>query len=527
MNAATFTKSLAKIAKYPVQEGLKYFLPLLILGTAIDVVTMGFRSEFKDALYFFIFNCVVTYFVSAAICLFPNRRGRHVLWIICMIVYSLIALIDIVCQLSFKTYFHYELALIILSTNPKEATEFIESYFNYSYAIIWICLIVASIISHIVASRHNIGHKFWKWTVISCMICTPIIFIDDYSMARIVTPAKCRWFFTCDKTPDLNSYLNHPEILVDNDVMPRHVVLIIGESFSKHHSSLYGYDKPTNPRLAEWVESGQAIIYDSVSSPASFTVGSFMQIMTTANGMVDNWYKYLKVPEIFNEAGFETRWFSNQNKYGSIDNLPSSFSTMCDKEAYVDSKFHIKQGRNTFDGDILPLFAAQPPVNDQPAFSVIHFIGSHPHFRNRYPRGFGHFSTLDYPDAPSHQRQLLSEYDNSVLYNDFVVDSILNICDSQDCIVVYLPDHGLDVFYSHDDYAGHGLWGDSISTRYSQDIPFMIFLSKPYLKRHQELYKQYRQESHIPFNSTDLPYFLMKVSGLQFKESYDPRQPLP
>ena len=42
------------------------------------------------------------------------------------------------------------------------------------------------------------------------------------------------------------------------------IVLIIGESFGKHHSQQYGYFMPTTPRQVEWEKTGQLVAFSDV-----------------------------------------------------------------------------------------------------------------------------------------------------------------------------------------------------------------------------------------------------------------------
>lgn len=49
-------------------------------------------------------------------------------------------------------------------------------------------------------------------------------------------------------------------------------VLILGESYNKHHAALYGYPLPTTPRLSQEEAAGRLYPFTDVVSPANFTV---------------------------------------------------------------------------------------------------------------------------------------------------------------------------------------------------------------------------------------------------------------
>ena len=49
------------------------------------------------------------------------------------------------------------------------------------------------------------------------------------------------------------------------------IVLVIGESYNKHHSQLYGYDKPTTPRQMAMAEQGSLVAFSDVVSSWNLT----------------------------------------------------------------------------------------------------------------------------------------------------------------------------------------------------------------------------------------------------------------
>ena len=60
-------------------------------------------------------------------------------------------------------------------------------------------------------------------------------------------------------------------------------MIIIGESFARCHSSLYGYDKETNPRLTALRDSSLLFTLDSIDSPAPTTAESIRLMLSTDN----------------------------------------------------------------------------------------------------------------------------------------------------------------------------------------------------------------------------------------------------
>ena len=93
---------------------------------------------------------------------------------------------------------------------------------------------------------------------------------------------------------------------------------------------------------------------------------------------------------------------------------------------------------------------------------LFHLLGQHVGFEHRYPESFAHFT----PDSLSFRkeswltdemREEIAHYDNATLYNDYVIKQIINLYNQQNTIVVYLADHGEEV-YDYRDNLGRDDW---------------------------------------------------------------------
>ena len=79
------------------------------------------------------------------------------------------------------------------------------------------------------------------------------------------------YLLTKEKCPDLRDYRQNPDVICSND-SPDNIVLVIGESFTKWHSSLYGYEKETNPLLGRMVADSTLFVYENVKSACTSTI---------------------------------------------------------------------------------------------------------------------------------------------------------------------------------------------------------------------------------------------------------------
>jgi heptose-I-phosphate ethanolaminephosphotransferase len=152
-------------------------------------------------------------------------------------------------------------------------------------------------------------------------------------------------------------------------------------------------------------------------------------------------------------------------------------------------------------------------------------MGSHANFNQRYPKSFEKFKPEQYGEGPLKKRTRLAAYDNSVLYNDYVVSEIIKCFADKDAVVLYFSDHAIDLFVTDEDYCGHALKNNANSEKVSRQIPFMVYTSAKFRENHGDLTRMIEQSVDMHFNTTDLPYMVMQLLGVTFTDHAN-KQPL-
>lgn len=128
---------------------------------------------------------------------------------------------------------------------------------------------------------------------------------------------------------------------------------------------------------------------------------------------------------------------------------------------------------------------------------------------------------------PSNPDQALSQtaleikahYLNAIAYNDYIVSEIIDKFAAVDSVVIYLSDHGDEVF-DFRDFVGHT---ESIGSRFMVEIPFMIYMSDTFKRRHKQLAEQITQARHLPFMTDDLIHTLLDLLGIVSADSLKSR----
>lgn len=122
-------------------------------------------------------------------------------------------------------------------------------------------------------------------------------------------------------------------------------------------------------------------------------------------------------------------------------------------------------------------------------------------------------------DLNEKERQTVADYDNATLYNDYVVDAIIELFEKEDAIVIYMPDHGEECYDSI-----HRV-GRMPQGNYSPkmivnefEIPFWIWCSDSYIEKHPQIFNQIKEAKDRPFMTDDIPHLLLYLAGIQYKD---------
>lgn len=309
------------------------------------------------------------------------------------------------------------------------------------------------------------------------------------------------------------------EILEDRHDIPK-VIFILGESTSRHHMQLYGYDLPTTPNLSRREQAGELTAFSSVTSPHAGT----MAVMRTLFSFYDNdaagmWYDYGNIFDILREAGVHTSWLSNQESSGFYGSIGRTLASRCDEQAFTSHLAHTIDLSERYDEEVLPLLDdalagdGRADAEPQSDFIVVHLMGAHEDFKRRYPASFARFTAADETggvrdDAAS--RQIRAEYDNAVLYDDHIVDAIIRRVEDQDALVIFLSDHGEEVNDVRD-LVGHG----DESSAWQRDIPMVIWTSAKFRANHPEDVRRIHAAKDHAWQSDEMIHTLLDVMKIR------------
>lgn len=289
-------------------------------------------------------------------------------------------------------------------------------------------------------------------------------------------------------------------------------VLIIGESCNRNHMALYGYERNTTPRLSA---RHDILCFTNVITPYSNTLNSVIAALSNCNMDTPiSADECIHLLDIYHSAGFKTYWLSNQSPIGVWDNAVFNFAQLADQCVFVNrnanSSFESTQIAS-YDANLFqPLSHALSDNTTSNKLIILHLMGSHSQYDKRYPSDFEKFRS-----GTDKRQKTIDAYDNSILYNDYFVDSVFNMLSAYatshseiQVHAIYLSDHGENV-YDEGENAGHD-YADTIP--YSNlEIPFIYWKSM-----HDTLhYKLLTQHLHSSFMSDDLFHLMLDLDGIR------------
>lgn len=225
-------------------------------------------------------------------------------------------------------------------------------------------------------------------------------------------------------------------------------VLVLGESSNRWNWSINGYARQTTPKL-EAMRDNLLVFQDVISSYGN-TLTEMTRVLTSASiGNDADWRTEPSVITLAKAAGYKTFWLSNQ----SFVYANALFGEDADVFRLVyDGRVNMHD--DSHDGKLLPELAKALEDPAPLKFIVLHTLGSHEDYASRYPANFAAFNGKD--DAVSREmsdkwfwaRAARNNYDNSILYTDYVLSEAIgllsNAKDSENSLF-YLSDHAQDV----------------------------------------------------------------------------------
>ncbi|WP_452221310.1 sulfatase-like hydrolase/transferase [Lacinutrix salivirga] len=507
-----------KRLKSLVNLGLLLAFPLLIL-LSIGWILIPHNSDYlREVIAFGLLTSIGYFFLF----LFHSKKVRAVVF------YCFYFLLSVLIVIKLSFYYHYNVKLsasalyVIFETNGVEARDFLSQFLD-SKVLLLVGLVALPYVFYIL----NTNFKNWVNAVIANdFLLKPVVLnaIPLVVIAFSIYQIELRFQAYNLLTTTYNSYkdyrvtktllkesLSKPEskyVQVENQAeAPQTHVVIIGESTSKWHMQLYGYERETNPELSKLKD--ELLIFKDVITTNTHTILALDKILTFSEFSEPNKKDNTSIIQLANQAEFTTYWLSNQRPIGMHEAVSTQIGTAADYEYFMTTE---NTNDATLDEKLLPQLDSILKDAESKRIIFIHLAGTHSVYDNHYPENYAHFKGK-ITSKTTHQSNIINTYDNAIRYNDFIVSEIIKKIKALDTnsYVVYFSDHG-DEVYDTIDFAGHSEYH---ATAPMYDVPFVVWLSKTYKKENDtDSMQNYTNRKYI---LEDFPYSFSELSTIKFE----------
>lgn len=495
-----------------------------------------FKSLLVDSIREFYFGAFVILTFGAAIHFglknFP--RLKFFLQMLILLGFSISFAVDIFLIETFKTTFQPHLIEIAMATNFNETAEFFRQYVLKPKII---CT-VAAIIFLIVAAIKNLHrifenlaeNKLRRISIYSLIILIPAVVVLIFGSGDFVNGTilgrNLSNIYTAVKTFGSESEIiaelkNSHEKIISNGADIPFVIFVLGEAETRNHMQLYGYKLENNPLLMERYERGELFRFNDVIACANDTSAAMKLIFTFAEkDGVENWYKAANIFDIVRRAGYHTVWISNQSPIGWLGNLDKIYAECCDEKYF--SEVTNKAGRSIFtrdfDGVLLPVIDEFISQAHEKNFYCVHLYGSHPFYSERYPEIFSKFTAADEDNPDDFAKNVTAAYDNSILYTDFILDELFKRFEDKNALIVYISDHGQEIFENGRDFAGHSV--EDMGSFGMIEIPMLVWASENFREMYPEKIAALKNSVDNPYRTDFIMHAILDLMDIR-TENFD------
>ncbi|MCR9011335.1 phosphoethanolamine transferase [Gabonibacter chumensis] len=423
----------------------------------------------------------------------------------------------------YKSGFVPSIVLPLLATNPEEANEFFQMYGGVKWlAGGSIVLVMACWISTFSLKRISSRTLFRIGKFVALFLLAGILAMiyrqNKTPLFKTMVPIQRLWVSqrmvrdemkVCNK---LMKQVSSDPVITRNEPDIEDIVLILGESLGRKYMGVYDSIYPTTPLLRKLKERGEIYLYQDVISPYVSTILCIQSLFSFYHyESVKAWNKYDLLVDVMKKAGYETLWISNQESFGAYGNLPAVIAKRSDVTIFNHTRSSFEHCYGDFDEELLPIIDDQLQKNPNRNFWVIHLMGSHGNYQHRYPEEYARFKADDVTWLEEEEKkEVLASYLNTILYNDHVVYEILERFRERKAVIVYLSDHGEELFERRD-FSGHT---ETDPSRYMVEIPFLIWCSPLYKEMESQKVGQIAASVKRPYMTDDLIHTILDLANI-------------
>lgn len=511
------------------------------------IVLIGWSSVTKNPIPRWMLIFLHAYMLAAVVTFSKSKVVKALAYIVIYVLFTT----EITLEWIFGMNISPNVIMLFVETNARESKEFLESMLDKPQ--LWqVPLCVAGmIVLNIIVEKNRLRVNQWckgpKTTKVLRGIAIILLVggvIFSYNYVKL---------FLCDEMNEVDEWRSHmrnPDDLVTKvvvsfydmsiaekemsrvitlaeqvEALPQsasndslNVIVVIGESYIREHAALYGYPLQTTPFLSHEQKEGRLFVFTDMISPYNQTTRVIRNLLSCNSlGHHEDWSSAPPFTAIYKKNGYHVTMYDNQKNFDMGFVFAYSLNTYLYHPQIMKACYHeTNDSTFEFDGQMVDDYQKRQTPSAK-RLVLFHLLGQHVGFEYRYPKNFAYFNedSLSFRKEPwltKDMREDIVHYDNATRYNDHVLQQIIGLYDQQNTIVVYLSDHGEEV-YDYRENSGRDDWGMGSDPRqvlrWQYMVPFVVWCSDKYAATHPDIIKQLQ-------NATSRPAMLDNVCQLLF-----------
>lgn len=501
--------------------------------------------------------------MAYVICLCSYWLRKIHLKVLFYIIFFTIYAVNCYLRLAFSTDISPKILLLLFETNSKEVSGFFSTYFFTPAMYKTIAMVCALLILTIIGEVFRKRIAKFATKPITTYILIPIILLGAIggcaAFYRYGHLALCRNTFEAERWildipfrkgmpipnlcysldaihmsgQDLTHMITATEAVLDDvtcqETDSLTIIVVIGESYNKYRSSLYGYDLDTTPYQCEERNRGNLYAFNKVKAPHNMTSIVLKNVLCCNNiHEQEQWYDYPYFPAIFKKAGYEVWFWDNQYKWDPDAAWAFTLNSVLFNERIQQLSYTaINDSGAPYDGGLISDFENKTKGKlGNRNLIIFHLGGQHFLASNQYPQEPQYlvFTAKDVKDKASYlneeSRERIAEYANATRYNDAVIRQIMDLVKNQKALLVYFPDHGEEVYDYRDFYGRKLLATDPITPdliKYQIEIPFVVWCSDKWKNSHETEWTTIGETINREFSTDNVCHLLFRLAGIKTK----------
>ncbi|MGA0120665.1 MAG: phosphoethanolamine transferase CptA [Methylophilaceae bacterium] len=515
-----------------------YLFFIIITGSSQLYLSVSHHSSF-EALKDVVFICLLW---ILPIIIFSNHAKKIAMAM--GVIFTLLALPGLFYAIIYQQELTQSLLFIIFESNIAESREYIQNYLSIKVSLIVLVYLICIYLYWTKLENFTLSANkkiIMTVSIIALVFFSPVQKMIKKHSLQAFQSSVHRHLSVASPYQLVGAYIDYLDEMKQVDAnlslfddiqlladlkqeqadLPSTHIVVIGESTSRLHMSLYGYERQTNPKLESMKK--ELKIFNNVFASRPNTIESLEQVLTFANQEHPDLYKTKpSLMAILKQAGYKLYWISNQQTLTTRNTMLTSFAKQTDEQYFLNNAR--SQNSYSFDEKVFDPLERVLNNNDEKKIIFVHLIGTHMSYQYRYPKNFSQFTTAEFlnPEIPKNHIERINHYDNAILYNDSVVYHLIQSLKAKqikNSSLVYFSDHGEEVY----DVGSHEFQGrnEAAPTLGMYAIPFLFWVGPDEaLNRHfKDRAILIRQHDNADFIYTYLDFLGISFDGFLPHES--------